>query len=117
DVVEHQVPHLAAPGEQQAIREAVLQFSRVGAVAAARVYARAAETRGAWDARLQATLVDALLRGDTPDVLASRAAALGWADAPPVAVVVGRSPGGESSAVVHTVYRAARRLGVEVLGG
>src|SRR5438034_4689738 len=28
DVVEHQVPHLAAPGEQQAIREAVLQFSR-----------------------------------------------------------------------------------------
>jgi hypothetical protein len=117
DVVEHQVPHLAAPGEQQAVREAVLQFSREVAFAAARVYARAAETRGAWDARLQAMLVDALLRGDSSDVLASRAAALGWADAPPVAVAVGRSPGGEASMVLHTVYRAARRIGVEILGG
>src|SRR5438034_2604081 len=44
DVVEQQVPHLAAPGEQQAIREAVLQFSREVAFAAARVYARAAES-------------------------------------------------------------------------
>lgn len=117
DVVEEQVPHLAAPGEEVALREAVLKFSREVAFAAARVYARAAESRGAWDARLQALLVDALLRGDTPDVLASRAAALGWADAPPVAVAVGRSPGGEAAAVVHTVYRVARRLGVEVLGG
>jgi len=117
DVVEEQVPHLAAPGEEVALREAVLKFSREVAFAAARVYARAAESRGAWDARLQALLVDALLRGETPDVLASRAAALGWADAPPVAVAVGRSPGGETAAVVHTVYRVARRLGVEVLGG
>jgi len=117
DVVEEQVPHLAAPGEEVTLREGVLKFSREVAFSAARVYARAAESRGAWDARLQATLVDALLRGDTPDVLASRAAALGWVDAPPVAVAVGRSPGGEAAAVVHTVYRAARRIGVEVLGG
>jgi PucR C-terminal helix-turn-helix domain/GGDEF-like domain len=117
DVVEEQVPHLAAPGEEVALREAVLKFSREVAFAAARVYARAAETRGSWDARLQALLVDALLRGDSSDVLASRAAALGWADAPPVAVAVGRSPGGEAAAVVHVVYRAARRIGVDVLGG
>jgi hypothetical protein len=117
DVVEEQVDHLAAPGEEGALREAVLKFSREVAFAAARVYARAAESRGAWDARLQAMLVDALLRGDSSDVLASRAAALGWADAPPVAVAVGRSPGGESAAVVHTLYRTARRIGVEVLGG
>src|SRR5262245_18380559 len=117
DVVEQQVGHLAAKGEEAAIREAVLQFSREIAFAAARVYARAAERRGAWAARLQALLVDALLRGDSSDVLASRAAALGWADAPPVAVAVGRSPGGEASMVLHTVYRAARRIGVEILGG
>src|SRR5436190_12425942 len=117
DVAEQQVPHLAAPGEEQAIREAVMQFSREVAFSAARVYARAAETRGSWDTRLQALLVDALLRGDSSDVLASRAAALGWEDAPPVAVAVGRSPGGEASVVVHAVYRAARRIGVEVLGG
>src|ERR1700754_4263469 len=117
DVVEEQVPELAAPGQEHQLREAVLKFSREIAFAAARVYARAAETRGAWDARLQALLVDALLRGDSPDVLASRAAALGWADAPPVAAVVGRSPGGDISAVLHTVYRAARRAGIEVFGG
>lgn len=117
DVVEEQVPELAAPGEEQLLREVVLKFSREIAFAAARVYARAAESRGSWDARLQALLVDALLRGDSSDVLASRAAALGWADAPPVAVAVGRSPGGEVAAVLHTVYRAARRIGVETIGG
>ncbi len=117
EVVEEQVSELAVPGEEQSLREAVLRFSREIAFAAARVYARAAETRGSWDARLQALLVDALLRGDSPDVLASRAAALGWSDAPPVAVAVGRSPGGEVAAVLHTVYRQARRIGVEVIGG
>src|SRR5262245_12270916 len=117
DVVEEQVPHLAAPGEESALREAVLTFSREIAFAAARVYARAAESRGAWDARLQALLVDALLRGESADVLNSRAAALGWAEPPMVAVAVGRSPGGEPAAILHPLYRAARRMGVEVLGG
>ncbi|HLL68869.1 MAG TPA: helix-turn-helix domain-containing protein [Micromonosporaceae bacterium] len=117
EVAEEQIPHLAARGEEAAITEAVLRFSREVAFAAARVYARAAESRGSWDARLQALLVDALLRGDSSDVLASRAAALGWVDAPPVAVAVGRSPGGDATAVLHTVYRSARRLGVEILGG
>jgi PucR C-terminal helix-turn-helix domain/GGDEF-like domain len=93
DVVEEQVPHLAAPGEAGRLREAVLRFSR------------------------EVAFADALLRGDSSDVLASRAAALGWADAPPVAVAVGRSPGGDTAAVLHTLYRAARRIGVEVIGG
>jgi len=117
DVVEEQAGHLAAPGQERELRELVLMFSREIAFSAARVYARAAESRGSWDARLQALLVDALLRGDSSDVLASRAAALGWADAPPVAVAVGRSPGGEVAAVLHGVYRLARRIGVEMIGG
>ncbi|MER7164708.1 helix-turn-helix domain-containing protein [Micromonospora sp. NPDC000207] len=117
DVVEEQAGELAAPGEEQQLREVMLRFSREIAFAAARAYARAAESRGSWDARLQALLVDALLRGDSPDVLASRAAALGWTDAPPVAVAVGRSPGGAVAAVLHTVYRQARRIGAEVIGG
>jgi len=117
DVAESQVAGLAAAGEEEALLHAILRFSREIAFSAARVYARAAESRGAWDARLQALLVDALLRGDSSDVLASRAAALGWADAPPVAVVVGRSPGGDITAVLHAVYRAARRARVEVIGG
>jgi DNA-binding PucR family transcriptional regulator len=49
--------------------------------------------------------------------LASRAAALGWDDRAPVAVAVGRAPGGEAALVLYTVHRLARRLGVEVLGG
>jgi DNA-binding PucR family transcriptional regulator len=117
DVVEEQVPILAAPGEELALVDAILRFSREVAFSAARVYARAAESRGTWDARLQALLVDALLRGDGRDELASRAAALGWDDRSPVAVAVGRSPGGEAAAVLHTVHRLARRMGLDVLGG
>ena len=117
DVAESEVGNLAAAGEEEALLQAILRYSREIAFSAARVYARAAESRGAWDARLQAMLVDALLRGDSSDVLASRAAALGWADAPPVAVVVGRSPGGDLTSVLHVVYRAARRARLEVIGG
>ncbi|WP_067497621.1 CdaR family transcriptional regulator [Actinoplanes sp. TFC3] len=117
DVAETEVQALAAAGEEDALAQAILKFSREIAFSAARVYARAAEARGAWDTRLQALLVDALLRGDTSDVVASRAAALGWTDAPPVAVVVGRSPGGDHTVVLHSVYRAARRARVEVIGG
>ena len=107
---------LAAAGEEEALRRRRCCGSPGRSRSrAARVYARAAESRGAWDARLQALLVDALLRGDSSDVLASRAAALGWADAPPVAVVVGRSPGGDITAVLHAVLPgrpgAARRRG------
>lgn len=117
DVVEEQVPRLAAAGQEQALTDAILRFSREVAFSAARVYARAAESRGTWDARLQALLVDALLRGDAPDEITSRAAALGWDDRSPVAVAVGRTPGGDAAAVLHTVYRLARRMGVDVLGG
>ncbi|WP_122981967.1 PucR family transcriptional regulator [Actinoplanes teichomyceticus] len=117
DVAEAEVPGFASKGEDDLLLRAILRFSREIAFSAARVYARAAESRGAWDARLQALLVDALLRGDSSDVLASRAAALGWVDSPPVAVVVGRSPGGDITAVLHAVYRAARRARLEVIGG
>src|SRR3954447_21005615 len=117
DVAESEVADLAVAGEEEALAEAILKFSREIAFSAARVYARAAESRGAWDARLQALLVDALLRADSSDVLASRAAALGWTDKPPVTVVVGRSPGGDITAVLHTVYPAARRARIEVIGG
>jgi hypothetical protein len=117
DVVEEQVPRLAAQGEQGQVSDAILRFSREVAFSAARVYARAAESRGTWDARLQAQLVDALLRGDSPDDLASRAAALGWHDRSPVAVTVGDSPGGDAAAILLTVHRLARRMGVDVLGG
>src|SRR6478735_4453184 len=63
DVVETHSDRLAAPGEERELREAVLRYSREVAFSAAEVYARAAEMRGAWDARLEALVVDALVRG------------------------------------------------------
>jgi hypothetical protein len=117
DVVEERIASLAAPGQGPALVEAILRFSREVAFSAARVYARAAESRGTWDARLQAQLVDAVVRADAPEELASRAAALGWDDRTPVAVAVGPSPGGDTTAVLFTVHRLARRMGLDVLGG
>jgi hypothetical protein len=131
DVVEENVEHLADPGEEGALREAVLRFSREVAFGAADVYARAAETRGSWDARLQALLVDALLRGELDEVLASRAAALGWTAIGPAAVAIGPAPPGAGPApgtpgggadiadtadtALDAVVRAGRRSGLEVL--
>jgi DNA-binding PucR family transcriptional regulator len=123
DVVEEQASLHAVPGAQQAVREAVLRFSRDVAFAAAEIYAQAAEARGAWDARLEALVVDALVRGEPDDALHSRAAALGWAEADRVAVVAGHLPPSarHSSAatgdVIADVRRAARRHGSDALVG
>ena len=63
------------------------------AFAAAEIYARAAELRGAWDARLEASVVDAVLRGETDETVLSRASTLGWTStAAVVVVVVGPAP-------------------------
>jgi len=63
EVVESKVDDIAAPGEEAAFSETVLRYSREVAFAAAHVYAHAYERRGAWDARLESLVVDALLRG------------------------------------------------------
>jgi DNA-binding PucR family transcriptional regulator len=88
DAVEAQVDELAAPGNEAELREAVLTYAREIAFSAALVYARTAEARGAWDARLEALVVDSLVRGDTDDSLHSWASALNWSSSP-VTVVVG----------------------------
>ena len=58
---------LAAPGGEDQLREAMLRYTRDVAFGAAQVYAREAEARGAWDARLEALIVDALVRGEVDD--------------------------------------------------
>ena len=91
-VVEDLVPELADDNVQGPLREAVLRYSREVAFAAADVYARAAETRGAWDSRLEALVVDAILRGESSDALRSRIAAVGWTSTAGITVMVGSSP-------------------------
>ena len=70
----------------------MLRYGREVAFATAEVYARAAEVRGAWDARLEALVVDAVLRAETDEAVLSRASALGWGDRGDVAVVLGAVP-------------------------
>ncbi|MEO6713676.1 MAG: helix-turn-helix domain-containing protein [Mycobacteriales bacterium] len=117
DVVEQAVGELAAPTEEAALREAVLRFSREVAFAAADVYAKAAEERGAWHARLRALLVDALLRGDAAETLHGRAAAMGWGTPDAVAVIAGQAPDGDAEQVLDDAERRARHLGVDALAG
>jgi hypothetical protein len=117
EVVEERVPDIARPAEQPALREAVLVYSREVAFAAADVYARAAEARGSWDARLEAMVIDALVRGDSVDELASRTAAFGWQSEGPVCVIVGRAPQRSAKKGLETVRRKASRWADDALVG
>src|SRR6478736_5464648 len=75
------------------------------------VYAPAAEARGAWDARLESLVVDAVLRGEADESMQSRAAALGWGAVTQVVVVVGSTPPGATAPVLSDLHRAARPSG------
>jgi DNA-binding PucR family transcriptional regulator len=114
-VVEDEVDGLSAPGQQHVLREAVLRYSREVAFAAAEVYAQAAEARGAWDARLESLVVDAVLRGEADDALQSRAAALGWDAVTGVVVVAGNAGAGSAEEVVEQLRRRTRRMHVDAL--
>ena len=116
-VVEERIDQLASPDRAGRLREAVLRYSREIAFAAAQVYAQAAEARGAWDARLEALVVDALLRGEADDSLLSRASALGWGGHDRVAVAVGTAPDAAPEAVLDATRRAARAARLDVLTG
>jgi DNA-binding PucR family transcriptional regulator len=118
-VVEDNADELAAVGGEAHLREAILRYSREVAFSAAEVYARAAETRGAWDARLEALVVDALVRGEVDEDLPSRAAALGWKPGPTL-VMVGRTHGAlgetQSAELRRTMRRAAAGAMVGIHG-
>jgi len=116
DVVEAQVDQLAAPGGEAELREAVLRYTREIAFGAAQVYARTAEARGAWDARLEALVVDSLVRGEASDGLHSWAAALNWSSSP-VAVIAGTADGGEPEGIIDDLRALARRSRLDLLAG
>ncbi|NYD55567.1 PucR family transcriptional regulator [Microbacterium pseudoresistens] len=101
-------------GKGEHLREAILLYSREVAFAAADVYARAAEARGLWDARLEALVVDSILTGETDEELPSRIAALGWHGHGEVCVIVGTTP---PQFDIDQVRRTARKLSVDVLVG
>lgn len=96
------------------LREAILLYSREIAFASADVYARAAEARGLWDARLEALVVDSILSGEYDNELPSRIAALGWNGHGEACVLVGMTP---KALDVDQLRRTARHLDADVLIG
>ncbi len=114
-VVETHVDQVVSAKDAPRVREAVMLYSREIAFAAAEVYARAAEQRGAWDARLEALIVDSVLRGEADEAVRSRATALGWASTSGVCVVLGLTPEGDSAIAVDAIKRSARAHHIDAL--
>ncbi|MZE80271.1 PucR family transcriptional regulator, partial [Streptomyces sp. SID5475] len=117
EVMESAIDEVAAPGDENALREALLVYAREIAFATAQVYAQAAEARGAWDARLESLVVNAVLSGEADEGALSRAAALGWNSPEHVCVVLGTAPDGDSELTVEAIRRAARHAKLQVLTG
>lgn len=100
--------------EHPELREAVLRYSRDIAFSSADVYARAAEARGLWDARLEALVVDSIISGETSQEINSRVAALGWRADGQVAVLLGATPENPDP---DAMRKLARKSGGDVLLG
>jgi DNA-binding PucR family transcriptional regulator len=109
---EEVVPLVARSEEQlTAMTVGILKYSRDLAFSAATAYADAAEARGNWDSRMEASVVDAVVRGDTGPELLSRAAALNWDTTAPATVVVGTPPAGRESQASQDIRDIAARHG------
>jgi DNA-binding PucR family transcriptional regulator len=130
ETIENTIGTLLPPDDVPIVHEAMQRYAREVAFAAATVYAQAAEMRGAWDARLEALLVDSVIRGEADESVRSRASALGWTGGigttdslttggAEVAVVVGRArtaeAGDRTSNLADTVRQAAREAGADAL--
>lgn len=117
EVVEAQLQELLPRGDRAAAQAAILNYSREVAFAAAEAYARAAETRGAWDARLEALVVDAVVRGETDETVLSRASTLGWTSTQAVSVTVGTAPLTDNPRLGDDLRRRLAPEHIDVLTG
>jgi sugar diacid utilization regulator len=116
DVVEQSIDDVLAPDEAAAVRTAIGHYAREVAFATAAIYARAAEQRGAWDARLEALVVDAVLRADPDEAVLGRASALGWGALGSIMVVLGTAPSDrDDNDLFEEVRRHARAAHLHAL--
>jgi hypothetical protein len=116
EVVENNIDDIVAAEDAADVHRSVSWYAREVAFATAVVYARAAEVRGAWDARLEALVVDSVLRGEADEAVLSRASALGWSAPGDVAVVLGSVPARRAAThLLDDVRRAARTLDMDAL--
>lgn len=113
DSVERQVATSMPRGDRATLQAAVLNYAREIAFDAAKVYARAAEVRGAWDARLEALVMDAVIRGEADESVVSRASTLGWREPSGLCVVIGDLP--DDPGAAEEMRSAAVSRGLDVL--
>src|SRR3954453_10705117 len=117
-VAEEHLPAIVRDEDVDVVREELVRFSREVAFSAARVYAMAAESRGAWDERLEALVIDRLVTGVAiGDPLPSQLAALGWNAAGPIAAVAGSQPEGDPEDALHAEQIELRGLGLDAMVG
>lgn len=114
-VVERDLVAMVPAEERPFVREVALRYSREIAFGAAQAYADAAEARGSWDARLEALVVDAVLRGEADESLQSRVAALGWGSVTRVCVLVAAPTHPRQDSVSPVIHDEASRMGAKVL--
>lgn len=113
ETVEDQIAAQLPASHRAELTAQVLRHSREIAFDAAEVYARAAEIRGAWDARLEALVMDAVVRGDADESVTSRASTLGWQDADGLCVAIGDPPKDDPS--LRRLRAAAARHHLDLL--
>ena len=112
DVVEEQIQLLLPRADRQPLLLGIVHYSREIAFVAAAVYARAAEARGAWDSRIEATIVDAVVRAEADESVTSRASTLGWDSEAPTVVVIASAP---KNLRIDELRRASARLSLDML--
>jgi len=120
EVVEENVVESVGEHDAPSVRDSIVRYAREVAFATAEVYARAAEMRGAWDARLEALVVDSVLRAEADETVRSRASALGWESTGDVVVVLGLAPDSDAGgrareSIIDDVRRSARHVGLDAL--
>lgn len=112
EVVEEQVGKILPRHDRPAFQLAILQYTREVAFAAASIYAKAAESRGAWDSRIEASVIDAVVRADTNESVLSRASTIGWQTDSRVTVAIA---GARPDLDVELLRRAASKLQLDML--
>lgn len=115
--VESELINLLDENEKLVVQVQLLRFSRDVAFATALAYARAAEARSAWDARLEAKIIDALVDQEDFSDIQVNAAGLGWTEAKDIFAIVGKKPKKDSALAVAEIHRAARNQNLLTIAG
>ena len=89
DALEENIDAFADPDEREDALVAMLYYSREVAFSVASIYAQAAEARGAWDARLEALIIEDLIDGTDDPNLTTRLRAANWTMNAPMFAIVG----------------------------